>query len=171
MAPPLLASVLVSLVALVQDAGDWPQWRGRAGDGLSHDVAWSPDGETRWSARIGLGYSAPSVCEKRVFTFGFDAERSLDVLRALELETGAELWRAEWPGELRANQHEGGTLSTPAADGTLVFTSTSSGVVACRRAASGELVWTKDLAAEHELDPQYYGFAGSPIVRSDCAFA
>ena len=93
MAPPLLASVLVSLVALVQDAGDWPQWRGRAGDGLSHDVAWSPDGETRWSVRIGLGYSAPSVCEKRVFTFGFDAERSLDVLRALELETGAELWR------------------------------------------------------------------------------
>ena len=158
-----LALALVALT-LPNEPGDWPQWRGAEGDGLSHEVAWSPEGTTRWSAEIGLGYSAVSVSDGRVFALGFDAARSLDVLRALALEDGKELWKREWPGELRANQHEGGTLSTPAVAEGCVYVSTSSGAVLCHRVADGELVWRKDLAAEHALDPGYYGFASSPLV-------
>ncbi|MSR61371.1 MAG: hypothetical protein EXS08_02835 [Planctomycetes bacterium] len=159
-----LASVLVPLAAPSSGPGDWPQWRGADGDGLSHGVAWAPEGTTRWTAEIGLGYSAASVSGGRVVAFGFDAQRSLDVLRAFELETGKELWKQEWPGELRANQHEGGTLSTPAIAGENVYTSTSSGTLLCHRLSDGTLVWKHDLAAEHELDPGYYGFAGSPLL-------
>lgn len=161
----LHALALAVLTALSgSEPGDWPQWRNDAGDGLSREVAWTAEGETRWTSEIGLGYSAVSVSAGRVFAFGFDVERSLDVLRVLALEDGKELWRREWPGELRANQHEGGTLSTPAVADGRVYVSTSSGVVLCHRAEDGEPVWRRDLAAEHELDPGYYGFASSPLV-------
>ncbi len=162
----MLAALALALLPLplAGEPGDWPQWRNDAGDGLSRGVAWTPAGETRWTSEIGLGYSAVSVSAGRVFAFGFDAERSLDVLRVLALEDGQELWRREWPGELRANQHEGGTLSTPAEADGRVYVSTSSGVVLCHRAADGELLWRRDLAAELELDPGYYGFASSPLV-------
>src|SRR5262245_41122097 len=165
-----LALASSALPTISADPGDWPQWRGAEGDGLSHGVGWAPEGTTRWTAQIGLGYSAASVDGGRVFAFGFDVEHSQDVLRALELESGRELWQQRWPGELRANQHEGGTLSTPAVAGELVYASTSSGALHCLRAADGAPVWTKDLAAELELDPQYYGFAGSPLVLGERLF-
>jgi outer membrane protein assembly factor BamB len=160
----LLPTLALLAVPLPHDPGDWPQWRNESGDGLSHDVGWAPEGETRWTAEIGLGYSAVSVSSGRVFAFGFDAERALDVLRVLDLESGRELWKREWPGELRANQHEGGTLSTPAVAEGRVHVSTSSGEVVCLRAEDGEPVWRVNLATEHELDPGYYGFASSPLV-------
>ena len=163
----LLVAFLLSPFGDAGDPGDWPQWRGAHGDGLSHDVAWNEHGRTSWTAEIGLGYSAPVVSAGRVFTLGFDTARSVDVLRALELDSGREVWRAEWPGELRDYQHEGGTLSTPAVAGELVIAGSSLGVVRAFRAADGTPVWTADRREELALDPRYYGFAGSPIVDGD----
>src|SRR5262245_5094538 len=119
-APVLVALLASPIGAFGGDPGDWPQWRGAHGDGLSHDVPWSEHGRTLWTAEIGLGYSAPVVSAGRAYAYGHDAQREKDVLRALELDTGRELWRQEWAGELRDFQHEGGTLSTPAVAGELV---------------------------------------------------
>jgi len=157
----------LALVSLSSDPGDWTQWRGSAADGLSTGVSWSPAGREVWRAEIGLGYSAASVANGRVFTLGFDVERGEDVLRAFALDDGREHWSVRWPGELRANQHEGGTLSTPAVAGGLVLTASASGVVRAHRVEDGELAWQRDGVAEDGIDPGYYGFAGSPRVRGD----
>lgn len=159
--------LVLALLALSSDPGDWPQWRGSAGDGLSAGVPWSPAGREAWRAEIGLGYSAASVADGRVFTFGFDVARSEDVLRVLALDDGREQWSARWPGELRANQHEGGTLATPAVAGGLVLTASSSGVVRAHRVTDGALAWQRDTVAEDGVDPGYYGFAGSPRVLGE----
>lgn len=160
----LLSLVLLAPRASASDPDEWPQWRGAQGDGLSHGTPWSSSGVARWSVEIGLGYSAPAVAQGRVVTYGFDRERALDVLRCLDADTGEERWRAELPGEERANQHEGGTLSSPCLAGERVFVFSSSAVLSCHRLADGELLWRADLAERHGLDPGYYGFAGSPIV-------
>src|SRR5262245_42201189 len=160
----LLALAAPLVLSSSHDACGWPQWRGAHGDGLAC-VPWSSGGKELWRAEIGLGYSAPSVAEGNVLVYGFDRERGLDVLRCLEEASGRERWRAEAPGELRANQHEGGTLSTPAiADGrVLVFS--NAGRLACHALADGALLWSVDVAERHGVDPGYYGFAGSPLVR------
>src|SRR5262249_52949634 len=132
--------------------------------GLSHGTGWSSAGKELWRAEIGLGYSAPSVAGGRVVAYGFDAARALDVLRCLDEGDGHELWRAEAPGELRANQHEGGTLSTPAIDGERVLVFSSSGRLACHALFDGKLLWEVNLAERHGVDPGYYGFAASPVV-------
>jgi len=161
----LLAAACVALVgSLGGDPSDWPQWRGALGDGLSHGTAWSAEGRTLWSAEIGLGYSAPAVSAGRVVTLGFDVARGLDVLRCLDFETGRELWSAAYPGQLRDNQHEGGTLSSPAIAGELVCFANTDGVLRCLRLADGSLAWEANLAERHGVDPGYYGFASSPIL-------
>jgi outer membrane protein assembly factor BamB len=163
-------AALLSLLASFSGSGDWPQWRGAERDGLSHGVAWTAEGREVWRAEIGLGYSAASVADGRVFTFGFDTATSEDVLRALALADGKELWSVRWPGELRANQHEGGTLSTPGVAGELVVTCSSSGVVRAHRVADGSEVWRRDCVAEDGVEPGYYGFAGSPLVADGVAY-
>ena len=158
----LACAVLVSSPG--DDPSDWPQWRGALGDGLSHGAPWSAEGRTVWSAEVGLGYSQPAVSQGRVVALGFDVARALDVLRCLDLETGAELWRAERPGELRDNQHEGGTLSSPAIAGEHVFFANTDGVLRCLRLADGSPVWEANLAQRHGVEPGYYGFASSPVI-------
>jgi outer membrane protein assembly factor BamB len=166
----MLTISCAALLASLSGPGDWPQWRGAEGDGLSHGVGWSAEGREVWRAEIGLGYSAASVADGRVFAFGFDVAANEDVLRALALADGKELWSARWPGELRANQHEGGTLSTPAVAGELVLTCSSSGVVRAQRVADGKEVWKRDCVAEDGIDPGYYGFAGSPLVAEGVVY-
>lgn len=160
----LAAIVCAVLVSIQENQGDWPQWRGALGDGLSHGGSWSAEGRTLWSAEIDLGYSAPAVGQGRVLTLGFDVARGLDVLRCLDFESGKELWRAEHPGELRNNQHEGGTLSSPAIAGERVFFASTDGVLRCLELADGTALWTADLAERHGVDPGYYGFASSPVL-------
>ncbi|MEQ1894005.1 MAG: PQQ-binding-like beta-propeller repeat protein, partial [Planctomycetota bacterium] len=167
----MIPSSCAALLLALSGPGDWPQWRGAEGDGLSHGVGWSAEGKEVWRAEIGLGYSAASVADGRVFAFGFDVTTNEDVLRALALADGKELWSVRWPGELRPNQHEGGTLSTPAVAGELVVTCSSSGVVRARRVADGAEAWTRDCVAEDGVDPGYYGFAGSPLFADGLVYA
>jgi outer membrane protein assembly factor BamB len=160
----LVASIVALVSSSPSESSDWPQWRGSLGDGLSHGASWGSEGKTLWTAEIGLGYSAPAVVGGRVLAYGHDAERSLDVLRCLDGSSGRELWRAEAPGELRANQHEGGTLTSPAVAAERVYVLSTSGLVSCHALADGALVWRVDLVERHGVEPAYYGFAASPVV-------
>lgn len=171
--PALLLAALSAGSALAPGnaSGDWPCWRGARGDGLSHDVPWGPAGTTRWTAEIGLGYSAPSVADGCVVTLGFDVAREVDVLRALDADTGAERWLQEWPAQRRDFQHEGGSLSTPAIAGGTVFVSTTEGELRAFALEGGAPRWTTDQREALGLDPQYYGFAGSPVVRGGVVYA
>src|SRR5688572_7802268 len=163
----LLPALLALAATVPHDSPDWPQWRGAHGDGLSSGTPWSSTGKELWRVEIGLGYSAPSIADGRVLTYGHDVERALDVLRCLDETSGRELWHAESPGELLANQHEGGTLSTPAIADGRVFVFSSTGRLAAHALADGKLLWTVDVATRHGVDPGYYGFSCSPVVHGE----
>jgi len=51
-------------------------------------------------------------------------------------------------------------------DGARVFVLSSGGVLACHACADGTLLWRLDLVEQAGVDPQYYGFAASPILHS-----
>jgi len=67
----LSASVLVS-ASLLAEGGQWPQWRGPGGLGVSNETAlpteWTPEKNVAWAAEIpGRGHSSPVVWGDRVF--------------------------------------------------------------------------------------------------------
>lgn len=161
---------------------DWPQWGGPARSGVSGETKWNSKGaaEPLWKVQLGLGYSSVAVVAKRVYTLGYDKELGLDVVYCLDAATGAELWTHAYPAEIRDLYHGGGTLTTPTVDGERVYVSEREGGLRCLSAATGEVLWERQVAEEYGLDTPQWGFAASPLVLGEavilnygkvCAFA
>jgi len=111
-----LARVLVSVAGLVtgvladsaslaaEPAETWPQWHGPTRAGFVRETAWpaslSQDHvQLAWHADLAPGYPEPIVAADRVFVAESKDEK-LEIVRALDRQTGRQLWAAEWPGAM-----------------------------------------------------------------------
>jgi outer membrane protein assembly factor BamB len=158
---------LAAAAALAAASDDWPCWRGPRHDGVSLEQGWTDAGKPLWERDVGLGHSSCVVVGTKLYTAGFDVERSIEVVWCLDAETGAAVWTRTYPAELRAVGHGGGTHSTPSVDGADVFVSDRVGTLRCLDAATGEVRWAQDLAAELGVQPNEYGYGGSPLVLGE----
>jgi len=162
-------SLLALSLLLLQDAAaSWPCWRGADGTNVSRESGWSSQGagEPLWRAQVGRGHSTVAVQGGLLYTQGFDEEHGVDRVSCLDALTGAERWRHEYPAELDANSHGGGTHATPAVDAGVVYSFERRGVLRALDAASGKLLWQRDLAKEGAA-PTDYGFGSSPVVAGE----
>ena len=168
-APGLILVAALRLAAQEPAGEAWPHWRGPARDGISPEKQWSSVGqpEPLWSAELGLGYSNVVIRDGRLFTLGFDEAAGMDRLFCLDAATGEERWRKTWPAEIIANLHRGGTLTTPAIDGDVLFASNREGRAVALRVADGEELWQKNYADELGLEIPFHGFSASPLALPD----
>jgi len=151
-------------------ADEWPQWRGPARDGhlsgLSARASWPETLAPGWKLKVGAGHASPVVSGGRVYEFSREAEA--EVVRALELATGKELWKQSYPVAYEMNPaatgHGKGPKSTPVvADGRL-FTLGITGVLSAWDAASGRLLWRSSFEKTHRATSPAFGTAASPVV-------
>ena len=88
-----------ALVCAASPADEFPQWRGPARDGhlsgLTAPASWPETLAPGWKLRVGAGHSSPVVSGGRVYEFSREAEA--EVVRALDLATGKELWKQSYP--------------------------------------------------------------------------
>ena len=147
----------------------WPAWRGADGTNVSPERGWSSQGaeERLWKAQIGRGHSSVVVQDGRLYSQGFDEAKNLDRVSCLDASTGKEQWRYEYPAELDANMHGGGTHSTPVVSQGVVFSFERQGVLRALDAVSGKLLWERDIRTDHDAKPTDYGFGSSPLVAGD----
>lgn len=142
---------------------DWGQYRGPNRDGLSPDTGllkqWPGSGPPlAWKATgLGQGYSSISIVGNRIFTMG-DADKSCCLI-ALNLADGKLVWKL--PIAPSSSVDRPGSRSTPASDGKQVFCMTPSGLLACADAATGRLLWKKDLGGQMMSG---WGFSESPLL-------
>ena len=169
---------LLWLVALVAGAGpaaaatpgDWPQWRGPHRDGRSHGVrapvSWPQALVPGWKLEVGAGHSSPIVSAGRVYQLSREGDD--EVVRALDLASGRELWRQAYPVAYQMNPaatgHGKGPKSTPAlADGRL-FTFGITGILSAWDAQGGRLLWRESFETGRRASSPLYGAAMSPVV-------
>lgn len=139
---------LVLTVGSLATAGDWPQWRGADRDGQATGFVapadW-PAAPTRgWEVRVGLGDSTPALVGDKLYVFArFGKE---EVLLCLDAATGKELWRdsEEAPVIQGAARGHAGPRSSPTVSGGRVITLGVGGVLICRSAEDGKVLWRKD---------------------------
>jgi outer membrane protein assembly factor BamB len=144
---------------------DWPQWRGPKRDG-SIDAAlpaqWPEALTKRWEITVGAGHASPVVSGNRVVVIARQGDE--EVVRALDLASGKEIWRAAYSAPYNVNSaawsHGAGPKSTPAIAAGRVFTFGIGGVLSAFDLASGKLTWRVPAPA---VLPQY-GTATSPLV-------
>lgn len=158
-------------VAHAQHTG-WPQWRGPTRDGVvgaELPTQWPKALEKRWEVPVGAGHASPVVSGNRVVVIAREGDQ--EMVRALDLASGKEMWRAAYPAPYDVNPaarlHGPGPKSTPAIAGGRVFTFGIGGVLSAFDLARGTLLWRVPAPA---VLPEY-GTATSPLIDGTSVIA
>ncbi len=168
-----LALVSMFLLPVAASRGalvDWPQFMGANRNGITPENGWLAEWPSEgpailWNASLGTGYSSFAVVGDRTWTMGY--QEGNEVILCLNAQTGAEIWRYQYPSELRGAYHLGGPCTTPLVDGDVVYTLGKEGRLCCLAAADGKLRWEKDLPKELEVEVTSFGISCSPLVEGE----
>ena len=173
---------------------DYFQGRGPNRDGIVQGSKLPLDwrqGQPRelWRVDIGMGYSSPVVAGDRLYIMGWydDATWSgaargsfnrccHNFIGCLDVRTGRTIWKCAylpaafgWVMDVDREGHYAltcmGPRGTPALAGDRLYALDQAGEAFCLDAASGKVVWRKDLMRDPGLDarPAWF-FSGSPLV-------
>jgi outer membrane protein assembly factor BamB len=106
-------------------AGDWPQFRGPDGLGISTDqglpVEFGPEKNVIWKTPLPPGHSSPILVGTRIFLTAYQGDTLLTM--SLDRSTGKILWRREAPRPRveGMQQTNSPTSPTPVSDGRNVY--------------------------------------------------
>lgn len=148
-------------------AGDWPAFRGPAGNGVAQEdkapLHWGPGRNVRWKVSLpGPGNSSPIVSRGCVFVTCAEDEGKKRNLCCFDRRTGEKIWvrTVEFPTVEPTHWSNPYCASTPVADGSHVIVWHGSAGVFCYNFDGIEL-WKKELGPmRHE-----WGYASSPILH------
>jgi outer membrane protein assembly factor BamB len=150
--------------------GEWPQWRGPRRDGVSPETgllkSWPREGpRVLWRTPCGEGYSALAVASGRAYTLYRD-DREQEGVVCWDAVTGQERWRLDYPCPCKLPWGSG-PRSTPTVAGDHIYTVGATGLLHCLKAATGEVVWRKDLLNEFRASNLEWGVSFSPLLEGD----
>ncbi len=169
-----LGYVGVLIMASTAAAGDWTQFRGPNGAGLSNEkdlpTKWSATEGLRWKAELpGRGLSTPVVANGRVYVTscsGFQQTR-LHVL-CFDAATGKKLWERQFAATGSTSCHPKTNMAapTPAADGERVYALFATCDLVCLD-RDGNLQWYRSLNRDYPTVSNQVGMAASPVLWKD----
>jgi len=146
------------------------QWRGTNRDGVYQETGllneWPEEGpELLWvSGDLGRGYAAPVVTVDKILVNGEQDGNSY--LHAFDLD-GKPLWKSpngkEFLGEGFSSTYPG-ARSTPTVFGSLVYTNSGKGRIACYNAATGAEKWSVNIVDDLGGEVAYFGYSESLAV-------
>ncbi len=168
----LMLAWLVGSAACLADDALWDQWRGPNRDGQLREAQWpSSVSESslvrRWQVPLGESYSGPLIVGKRVFVTE-TVDKKLERVRALNRDTGEELWQVEWEGAITvpffAASNGSWIRATPAYSDGKLYVAGIRDVLVCLDAESGKEVWKVDFVKQFETSLPTFGFVCSPLI-------
>ncbi|MBM3856170.1 MAG: hypothetical protein FJ399_23930, partial [Verrucomicrobia bacterium] len=169
----LLTLSLAGGLAGVLRADDWPQWRGPQRDGVWREtgiVEKFAAAELRpvWSASIGPGYSGPTVAGDSVFlTDRVTAPEQQERVLCFERRTGRPRWVHAYPCVYRDVDYALGPRAAVTVTGGRAFSLGTMGHAHGFDAASGRVLWARDLVADYSAAVNTWGVTAAPLVAGD----
>lgn len=170
--------ILLVKLSVVLNAADWPQYRGPNQDGVYPEkvnLNWPAGGpKVIWKVPTQNGFSSFAVVGNKVF---IQVNREIngalrEICVAMDAATGKELWFAD----MGIGKYDGGAgpgdgpRSTPTVNDGMVYTFNQHLVLFCLDAATGKLVWSKDLMKDHAGRNIGWKSAASPVVDGNLVF-
>lgn len=160
----------VSAVAQTPHAGNWPQWQGPNRDAISPEKgllkSWPAGGpKLVWRATgLGGGNSTPSVAGGRIYGMSYSGQD--ETIWAVSEQDGKPLWKVRIaPANFNiGRQAHDGSGGTPTISGNRLYALGVSGDLVCLDAASGKLIWQKNLVNDFGGRVPQWGYSESPLV-------
>lgn len=152
-------------------SSDWPGFLGPHRNGKSDErglpAEWPAKGPPIvWQKPVGTGYSAPAICDGRLFHFS--RFEGIARLTCFDASTGGEQWKCEYPTDFEDMLgYNNGPRATPVVDGEFVYTFGSEGVLQCVRVADGQMTWRIDTTKDFNVVKNFFGVGSTPLVYGD----
>lgn len=168
------AAGVVTLVCVsIVQADDWPQWRGPRRDGVWRETGLvtefrGPRLPPKWQTPVGPGYSGPTVADGRVFltdrqTEPDEAERVL----CFDAQSGRPIWQYRYTCSYDGIGYTAGPRACVTIDENRAYSLGAAGHLHCLDAASGKLIWSRDLVADFRVRVPIWGIAAAPLIVDD----
>lgn len=151
---------------------DWPQWRGAQRDGVWRESGLvekfaGPEIPRRWSVPIGPGYGGPTVSAGRVYVMDYAKDAASERVLCLDWRTGATLWEVSYPCSYQGFTYEAGPRASVTVHDGRAYALGAAGHLHCLDAASGRILWRRDLRSEYGIRMPNWGIAAHPIIEGD----
>jgi outer membrane protein assembly factor BamB len=178
----LIAAAVAAVLCSSLRADDWPQWMGPKRDGVWREegiLDRFPDGgpKVRWRKPIGPGYSGPAIVGDRIFItdrltdkpllkdgYTKDAAAGSERVLCLDLKTGEQIWKHEYDCPYLKISYPTGPRTTPTVQDGKVWTLGTMGHLFCHDAATGNVLWSKNLKDEYKHDPPVWGHSAHLLI-------
>ena len=155
-------------------ADDWPQWRGthrNAELSESEQVAKLPTKivKRKWTAKIGSGYSGPSVANGRVYVTDRgeqDTDDEVERVLCFDAKTGKPIWEHEYAAPYSIGYRAGPRAAVTIHDG-MAYCVGAMGHFHCLNAEDGSVFWKRDLGKDYDVRMPIWGITASPLVYHD----
>jgi outer membrane protein assembly factor BamB len=148
----------------------WTDFRGPRRDGRYKQTPirtnWPAGGLPRlWRQPIGGGYASFTAAEGRAFTI--EQRREQEVVAAYNVETGRELWTHAWDASFTESMGGDGPRATPTWHDARVYALGATGELRCLDAATGSLIWRRNVLEDARATNLAWAMAASPLIVDD----
>lgn len=176
-APPELAAVAPPAMAQETEttadpapAAYWTGFRGPNRDGHYQEMeiltTWPPAGlEELWRKPVGGGYASFSIAGGSAFTI--EQRRDKEVVAAYDMESGFELWTDSWTARFSETLGGPGPRATPTWHEGRLYALGAAGEFRCLDAATGKVIWRKNILEDNGTSNLKWGMAASPLIVDD----
>ncbi|MDB6151671.1 MAG: Pyrrolo-quinoline quinone [Chthoniobacteraceae bacterium] len=152
-------------------ATDWPRFLGPTHNAISTETRllknWEKDEpKLLWEFPKGLGHACPAISGKSLILFHrIDKRETVDCLNA---ETGEQRWNLSYEAPYQDRYGSGdGPKTNPLIDTDRVFTFGISGLLHCLNLNDGGVVWKRNLGADYQMKPNFFGHGSTPLVMGN----
>jgi len=146
---------------------DWTAFRGANRDGIIHGSSiatnWTGNVPTLvWKRAVGPAWSSMITIGERLFTQ--EQRGATEAVVCYDANDGQEIWAHE--DEIRFEEALSGIgpRATPTFEKGRLYTYGGKGILNCLDAATGKMIWKKDVRADSGFPVAMWGFSSSPLV-------